>query len=268
MPPHLPRPASWAEPPASRRRAAATAAPTTLTVTPNADGSPKWTFVAGAGFTVPVATTSDDLTPGYRFQVGGGRNFNKKFGVLLQFDYDHFGFQNSTLNRILAVYQAIGVQDGFGDGLPISQLGGNSHVWSFTLNPIYNITQGDNWGSYVVGGVGFYHKVADFTTPGAAEACTFYGCFEYTANQVVDAYVSNAPGISAGGGVTYKFSRFTSEKLFAEVRYVRTFNSARPYYDGLNDTPPPSGTSATYFNVFPQNSYDTSYIPVTFGIRF
>src|ERR1700684_3852601 len=33
----------------------------------NADGSAKWTFAAGGGFSVPVSTTSQDLTTGWRF---------------------------------------------------------------------------------------------------------------------------------------------------------------------------------------------------------
>lgn len=225
----------------------------------NADGSAKWTFVAGVGPTIPVSTTSNVLTTGYSFQVGGGRNFNKKFGVLLQFDYNHFGFQNSTLNNLLTIYNDPTID------AQLTSLGGSSHVWSFTLNPIYNLTQGDNWGTYVVAGVGFYHKVADFTTPTEGEYYDpYYGLIPYEANQVIDSYVSNAPGFNGGGGVTYKFSRFTSEKLFAEVRYVYTVNSARPYYDGTTGT----AVTPTYFNVFPQNSLHTTYLPVTIGIRF
>jgi hypothetical protein len=228
----------------------------------NPDGSSKWTFVAGAGASIPVSTTSNDLTTGYRFQVGGGRNFNKKFGVLLQFDYDHFGFQNSTLNNLLSIYDNAGATDQ--TGALLSQLGGSTHMWSFTLNPIYNISQGDNWGSYVVAGVGFYHKVADFTTPATAEECSYYGCFEYQANQTIDQYVSNAPGFNGGGGVTYKFSRFTSERLFVEARYVFVDNSARQY----EGTTAANSTSNNAFDAFPQNGNHTTEIPITIGVRF
>lgn len=224
----------------------------------NADGSPKWTFEGGGGFNLPVSTTHNDLTTGYRFQIGGGRNFNKKFGVLLQFDYDHFGFQSSTLNNLLTIYNNLGAG--------LDTLGGTSHLWSFTLNPIYHITQGDKWGTYVVGGVGFYHKVADFTTPETGEYCDpYYGCYEYQANQVIDSYVSNAPGFNGGGGLTYKFSQFASEVFFVEARYVFVANQSRTYYDGTETTPPPT---PTYFNVFPQNGNHTTLIPVTFGVRF
>ena len=66
----------------------------------NADGSPKYAFIAGVGLGgIPVGNLHKYDTASYGFQVGGGRNFNKNFGVLLQFDYDNFGYQASTLNN-------------------------------------------------------------------------------------------------------------------------------------------------------------------------
>ena len=39
----------------------------------NADGSNKYTFFAGAGFTLPTGGTHGYFSPSYAFQVGGGR---------------------------------------------------------------------------------------------------------------------------------------------------------------------------------------------------
>jgi hypothetical protein len=220
----------------------------------NADGSPKYSFFGGGGFGVPVGGTANYLPVGWGLQLGGGRNLNKKFGVNLQFDYDHFGFQTSTLNNLLAIYNAPPIDA----GLP--QLGGTSHVWSFTLDPKYTFYDSDKYGAYAVVGVGFYHKTANFTTPALGTYCDpFYGCYQYEANQTIDKYTSNAPGFNAGVGMTYKFSRFASQRFYGEVRYVFVDNSPRPF-----DI---SGTTA-YFNAFPQNSAKTSYIPVKFGILF
>jgi hypothetical protein len=224
----------------------------------NPDGSNKYTFAVGGGFNLPTGGTHNYLTTGYNFQVGGGRNFNKTFGVLAQFDYDHFGFQTATLNNLLTLYNSLGAVDQNGD--PLSQLGGSSHVWSLTLDPIINYYTSDSWGAYVIGGAGFYHKTANFTIPGVGTYCDpYYGCYQYQANQTIDKYTSNAFGLNGGFGFTYKTSRFSSAKLFAEARYVWTDNQPRPFDDsGATD----------YFNVFPQNSARTTYIPVTFGIRF
>ncbi|MDE3104270.1 MAG: hypothetical protein KGK08_03760 [Acidobacteriota bacterium] len=229
----------------------------------NADGSKKYTFELGGGFTMPVSMTKDALTPNFDLQFGFGRNFSSKLGVIAQFDYDRFGIQTPILNSLLTVYDSLGATDQNGNAL--TQIGGTSHVWSLTLNPIYNLTQGDKFGTYVVGGFGFYHKTANFYYPGVGTYCDYYyGCYPVQSNQTIDKYTSNAPGFNGGAGFTYKTSRFTDMRFFAEVRYVYVANQARPYYDGTTGTP----LSPTYFNVFPQNSQHTTYLPVTFGIRF
>lgn len=218
----------------------------------NSDGSAKYTFFVGGGFTLPVGGTHNYATTSWKVQAGGGRNFNKTFGVMLQFDYDKFGMQTNTLNKQLAIYNALGAG--------LSQLGGNVHDWSFTLNPVANFYSSDTFGAYAVVGVGFYHKYTEFTTPSIGLYCDpFYGCYQYSANAPVDWYTSNAVGFNGGVGMTYKFSRFAPEKFYVEARYVYTANSQRPF-----DV---SGTTS-YFNAFPAASAKTTYIPITFGVRF
>ena len=225
----------------------------------NSDGSAKYTFFVGGGFTLPVGGSHNYLAPSYNIQAGGGRNFNKKFGVMAQFDYANFGFQTATLNTQLAIYNSLGATDQ--NGNPLSQLGGNSHDWAFTLNPIYNFYNSDNYGAYVVVGFGFYHKTANFTTPSVGTECDFFGnCFQFQANQTIDKYTSNAFGVNGGVGFTYKLSRWAGERLYVEARYVYTDNSPRQFSFG--------DVNGNGFNVFPQNSAKTTYIPVTFGIRF
>jgi hypothetical protein len=92
----------------------------------------------------------------------------------------------------------------------------------------------------------------------------FYGCYSYTANQTIDHYTSNAFGIDAGGGLTYKFSRFSNQRLFAEVRYVHAFNSYRPGVTNATWTP----ANDSEANFFPYNSQHTDYLPIKFGLRF
>ena len=233
----------------------------------NPDGSNKYTFFGGAGFTLPTGGTHNYLTPGYKFQVGGGRNFNKTLGVVLQFDYDDFGFQTATLNKLLSIYNnEIAIYDAANPGntvSPFTQLGGSSHDWSFTLDPIVNYYNGDRLGAYVVGGGGFYHKTANFTIPQVGTYCDiYYGCYQYQANQTIDKYTSNAFGLNGGFGFTFKPSRFAGERFYAEARYVWTDNQPKPYSE--------TGTTANpnYYNVFPQNSARTTYIPITIGLRF
>jgi len=224
----------------------------------NSDGSAKYTFLAGGGFTLPTGGTHSVLDTSWKIQAGVGRNFNKTFGIIAQFDYDNFGINTSTLNQQLAIYNALNEASGFPD---LPQLGGSSHDWSFTLNPIINYYTSDTKGAYVVGGLGFYHKTANFTTPSTGVECDIFGnCFQITENQTIDKYTSNAFGVNAGLGFTYKLSRFASTRFYVEGRYVYTFNSQRDF--SLGDA------NGNNFNVFPQNSAKTSYIPITFGLRF
>lgn len=225
----------------------------------NADGSQKYTFFAGAGATVPFTTNSNYLSTSYGFQVGAGRNFNQHVGVNLQFDWDKFGFTGQTIATQYGLYSQL-FNDPQGS---LSYLDGNSHIWSFTLNPIYNIYSGEGLGAYVVAGGGFYHKTAVFTVPTIGTGYDYYyGYYQYQANQTIDSYVSNSAGVNGGVGLTYKFSKFANQRLYAEARLVHTFNSYRPP-STIN-----SDGSVTGANFFPQNSLSTTYVPIKFGLRF
>lgn len=227
----------------------------------NADGSSKLAFIAGVGFEIPAdSVTRQYLTTGYKFQLGGGINLNKKLALLLQFDYDHFGLPGSVLRNQQGIYTSAGFQqqnpDGTTSPADFSTLDGNAHIWSITLNPTYNFYQGDSFGAYAVVGGGFYHKVTNFTLPQTATAFDyFYGPYQYTVNQTFDHYTSNSGGANGGIGITYKPSKFASQRLYAEVRYVHTFNTQ------TTSTP-------TNFNFFPGNSATSNYIPITVGVRF
>jgi hypothetical protein len=224
----------------------------------NPDGSAKYTFAVGGGLTLPAGGSHSYLAPSYTVQAAVGRNFNKTFGVQAEFDWSNFGFQTATLNNLLAIYNQLNEENGFPD---LPQLGGSSHVWSLTLDPMMNFYTSDTFGAYVIGGGGYYHKTANFTIPSIGTECDIFGnCFQFQANQTIDKYTSNAVGVNAGAGLTYKASRFSSVRFYVEGRYVYTFNSARTF--SLGDV------NGNNFNVFPQNSAKTGFIPITFGVRF
>ncbi len=230
----------------------------------NSDGSNRLAFVVGGGFNSPVGSASSNyLNLGYRFEGGAGINLNKKFGILAQFDYDHFGIPGNVLANQANLYNTLDTYDPPGTDA-YTGLGGSSHIWSFTLNPTYNIYQSDSLGAYVVAGGGFYHKVTNFTVPVVETGYDYFGYpYQYQANQTIDHYTSNAPGVTGGVGMTYKFSRWSNERLFAEARFVHTFNQAR-----LADATVTNASTGTPYNLYPPNSNETSWIPITFGLRF
>lgn len=229
----------------------------------NPDGSSKYAFVVGGGFTVPTATTGRYLKPSYSFQVGGGRNFSKQLALIAQFDWDNFGIQTASLDRLLNIYngEIAAYNANHSPSIPLlTRLGGSTHVWSFSLNPTFTIAGDGNTGAYVVVGAGFYHKATNITIPSTGVSCDYYGCYQYAANQSIDKYTSNAPGFNGGIGFTYKPSRYGSQRFFAEARYVWINNQPRAFSEGA--------ANSNYYNVFPQNSSRTGYIPVKVGLRF
>lgn len=222
----------------------------------NPDGSSKIAVVLGGGLTIPVSTPSTAyLKTSWAVETGIGYNFNKNFGVVAQFNYDNFALPASLITSQKAVYNAQNFTYSNGTPVDFSGLDGHTHDWSLTLNPTYNFYQGETTGAYAVVGGGFYHKVTNFTLPQTGQYCDpYYGyCYTYQANQTFDAYTSNAAGVNGGIGFTYKPSRFASERLFAEARYVFNFNNQK---------------AGNAVNLFPGNSATTSYVPVTVGIRF
>ena len=235
----------------------------------NADGSPKWDFFVGGGFGTPIGDQFNYATTSWGFGGGGGRMFNAHFGTNIEFNYDYFGMTGGTLQNQMSLYNKSITY--YNSLVPPSQqaslltaLDGNNHIWSFSLQPIYNLKSGEGIGAYITGGGGYYHKVANFQVPTIGTYCDYiYGCFAYTANQTIDHYTSNAFGVDGGLGITYKFSRFSGQRLFAEVRYVHTFNSYRPRV--TNSTWTPANDAKP--NFFPQNSQHTDYLQVKFGLR-
>jgi hypothetical protein len=234
----------------------------------NADGSNKYTGLAGMGLAAPVGNTHKYETPSYDFQVGFGRNFSKSAALIFQFDYDHFGLQGATLQNQTTLYDTGCLSSDISSGAcGVSALDGNNHVWSFTLNPTFTLPTEGSLGAYVVFGVGYYHKVTNFTEPGTGYYYDYnYGYVPYTANQVIDHYTSNSIGVNGGIGFTYKVSKFSNERFYVEARYVYLPNSQR--YGVTANSSTAILNTYTGSNLYPQNSNRTTYIPVKVGLRF
>jgi hypothetical protein len=230
----------------------------------NADGSNKWIFYGGAGLAQPSGNTWKYFTPSWGVQIGGGRQFSAHFAVPIEFDYDHMGLSRQAMSNQSIIY--------FGDpNAADNDMDANAHVWSFGVEPTYTLLHGvtgDGLGAYVLAGAGFYHKVTNFTVPQEEEYCDYYyGCGTYEVQGTFDHYTSNAPGFNAGFGVTYKFSHFSNERFYGEVRYVFIDNSQRT---GITAAEVEANPNLTYngSNFFPANSNRTTYFPIKFGVRF
>lgn len=184
---------------------------------------------AGAGFDAPVGNSSRTETFGANFKLGGGWNFNRTFGVLLEYEFNRTGIPNSILAAA---------------GAP----NGNVHIWGLTLDPIVYLKNNGGWGSYVTGGGGFYRKLTSFTQPvNLGYGCDFYGyCYPQYGNVTLSHFSSNQGGGNIRVGLTHSIGQ--SAKFYAEAGYLYVAS------------PKASATAA--------GSGSVSMIPATFGIRF
>ena len=198
----------------------------------------KLAFEAGAGFTAPVANTTHGWeTYGYNVKLGGGWNFTKHLGALLEYQFNRDKVPGSTLTQ-LAIDS--------GSDVPF---GGNVNTWSLTIDPIFYLPVTSTAGAYVTGGGGFYRKVTNFTAPVLGISCYYY-CYEGYYPTTIAHSSSNQGGLNIGAGFYWKaFGPDSNAKLFAEARYTWVDSPV-----ASNEDPYGSGTS--------------SLIPVTFGIRF
>jgi hypothetical protein len=195
-------------------------------------------FEAGGGFNAPSSDSSSYITWGGNFTVGGGYQFNPHLSTMLEYQF----IDDKLPGALIAETGATG---------------GDAHIWSFTLDPVFDVAPKRTNDLYVTGGGGFYRKVTNFTDPEPAEYCSYFYCGVAYENEVVGHFSSNQGGWSIGGGYirhmggVYGDSRM---KLFAEVRYLDVLSPASAI------APNGLGTAAV--------GSDTKLVPVTLGLRW
>jgi hypothetical protein len=185
----------------------------------------------GAGLNVPVGNTTTWQNVGYSINLGGGWNFNNRFGVLAEYGFNGANIPQNTLTNV---------------GEP----NGHVHVWSITLDPIFYYKTSGHIGGYVTGGGGFYRKTTTFTVPVyVGDYCDyFYGCYPQYENITLSQFSSNQGGLNIGTGVTFKPNADGRGKFYAEARYV--------WVDSPATTSSAVGTGTV------------GMFPVTFGFRW
>ena len=187
-------------------------------------------FVGGVGATAPIGNDTNGYeTWGYNFDVGGGWNFSKNFGVLFEYIFNKNKIPGATIAEV-------GAQ------------GGNINSHLFLFDPVYYFALHNSLGAYVTGGAGFSRKVTNFTDLEETEEC-YYFCYYGAASETVANFSSTQGAFDIGlGGYWKAFGRDSNAKLFAEARYV--------WVDSPKPTPTTNGEGTE------------GLIPVTFGIRF
>ena len=196
------------------------------------------TYEAGGGFNAPTSDSSPYITWGYNFTAGAGYRFDKHFALNLEYQFIHSKLPGAIIAQAGAT-------------------GGYAHIWSFTLDPIYDFNPKSAVEFYATGGYGFYRKVTSFTDPQLQIYCSYFYCGTITQNVVVGHFSSNQGGWNVGGGIQHRFAGWNGDgkmRIFAEARYLNVLSPAV--------TTEPNGLGTTTVGA------DTKIIPVTFGFRF
>jgi len=179
----------------------------------------------GGGMGYPQGDLNSFVNSSGSFVAGGGYNFTRYLGV----DTEYF-------------WQDLPVNDRFKQLLKEPNVRAQQYAWTF--NAIFRVPLGRKFGTYVIGGIGWYHRSGQATTPAVGVICDpywswWYGCTIGSADIVTKSKSSSAFGENIGVGLTYRLGE-SQIKIYTEVRYHQ----------------------ASYNNV------PTQLVPVVLGIRW
>jgi opacity protein-like surface antigen len=184
----------------------------------------KFLFNVGGGIGFPLGNLSNFVNDGGNFVIGGGYGFMKHIGVDTEFMWHDLPINDATKAHLQTP-------------------GASARQYSWTFNPIVHAQLGDRFGVYGIGGIGWYHRSGETTTPGVGVICDpywswWYGCTLGSVNIVTGSRSSNSFGENIGGGATIRLGG-GHVNFYTEIRY---------HHAGYNRV-------------------STNLLPLTFGIR-
>ena len=205
----------------------------------NGGWASKLAIEAGGGFDTSVGNTTSYVNSGWDLTFGGGMHFSHGLAVLAEYQFMSDGLPTAIINEA-------------------GSQGGNVHLWSLTVDPVYDIWPKASNGIYVTGGGGFYRKVTIFTVQQQQQYCYYFYCGTGYANATAGHFSSNQGGFNVGAGYRHKFTGMYGDgrmEVYAEVRYVDAFT---PAIIGKS----PNGLGNTTIGA------GTRLLPINFGIRY
>jgi len=184
----------------------------------------KFLFNIGGGIGFPLGNLSNFVNDGGNFVIGGGYGFMKHVGVDTEFMWHDLPINDATKAHLQTP-------------------GASARQYSWTFNPIVHTQIGDRFGVYGIGGIGWYHRSGETTTPGTGVICDpywswWFGCTIGSVNIVTGSRSSNSFGENIGGGATIRLGG-GHVNFYTEIRY---------HHAGYNRV-------------------STNLLPLTFGIR-
>ena len=177
------------------------------------DEGHKWSANVGGGFTPLVGTLDRRLDNGWYITFGGGYRVSSHFTIGGQVMYNGLGVSKGVLTEF-------GVPDG------------NAHIWAFTAEPKLSLAPHRHFSPYLIGGVGYYRRVVEFTQPTVTAVTVFdpffFGFFPVLvpADQVLGRITRDGIGGNAGFG--FEMGMRGGVKFFTEARFHYASTGAIP----------------------------------------
>jgi hypothetical protein len=198
-----------------------------------ADDWSKFNFNIGGGVTTPLNPVATFAGVSGNFDVGAGYNLDRKNSIVAEFMWN-------GLPPNLFVIQ------------PVRAPFGSVNLYSLTVNYRHKIDRIGHspFGVYMIAGGGWYDRRAsidkNFVVPPSTVCAPIYGWWGYgcdtsgfVVTETIAQKATNAGGLNGGVGFTIRLSD-SGWKFYTESRYHYAWNPGVP----------------------------TTFIPVTFGIRF
>jgi opacity protein-like surface antigen len=177
------------------------------------DEGHRWTANVGGGFTPLLGSLNRSLDNGWNISFGAGYHVTSRFSIGAQVMYNGLGVSSGVL-------QELAVPDG------------NARIWSVTAEPRLTFRPRHKFTPYVVGGVGYYRRVVEFTEPSLAAAVVFDPFFGFfpaliPANHVLGRVIRDGVGGNAGFGFQVPVGQ-RGFKIFTEARFHYAGNGGVP----------------------------------------
>jgi opacity protein-like surface antigen len=207
---------------------------------PAAASDKPFSFSIGGGVATPVGGAGESLGSGGQVTLGLSYKVRPQITIFGEYNFSSLG------NKAIEVPQPLTTTTATFTGSGWYQYGGGA----VTFTP----WQSEKASVYVLGGAGVYYRSVYVTTPatGLVTVCRpdWFICFPtaVTVDEIVASRSTTDPGVSVGGGFTYRLSDLAS--FFVEARYHYVWG---PEFQNAS-----GGTEKA----------SAQFFPVTFGFRF
>ncbi len=178
-------------------------------------------FEGGGGADAPIGADSKVITWGPQVTLGAGWKFTSHLSALVEYQF---------IDDKLPAYLT----------RQAGSVGGNAHIWSFTVDPVYDLFPKRASDIYITGGGGFYRKLTSFTDPQPVTYC-YYFCYGGYSNVTVSHFSSNQGGLNAGFGLTHRLGSpdmggVSRLRVYVEARYLWIDTPGKGTAEGLGRT--------------------------------